>query len=61
MFLLVEYCRYGNLLSYVINARGRFVNEVDSVGNLSTSNQQNEEEITAGDANGENYISIENA
>ena len=57
--MLVEYCRYGNLLSYVINARGRFVNEVDSVGNLS--NQQNEEEITAGDANGKNYISIENA
>ena len=31
---MVEYCRYGNLLSYVIDARKRFVNQADSLGNL---------------------------
>ena len=34
LLLMVEYCRYGNLLSYVIDARKRFVNQVDSLGNL---------------------------
>ena len=34
LLLIVDYCCYGNLLSYVIDARKRFVNQADSLGNL---------------------------
>jgi len=34
LLLIVEYCRYGNLRSYLINNRTSFINQVDSFGNL---------------------------
>ena len=44
--VIVEYCRYGNLQSYVINARKRFVNQVDSQGNLIFLSQQEDVNTT---------------
>jgi hypothetical protein len=32
--VIVEYCRFGNLQSYLINHRNNFVNQVDKLGNL---------------------------
>ena len=45
MLIIVEYCRYGNLQSYVTNARNRFVNQVDSNGNLIQLRQDNGAEL----------------
>ena len=56
MFVLVEYCRYGNLLMYVINARGRFINQIDSAGNLLISSNQPQDTIL--NVASENYITI---
>ena len=56
MFVLVEYCRYGNLLMYVINARGRFINQIDSAGNLLISSNQQQDTIL--NVASENYITI---
>jgi hypothetical protein len=36
---MVEYCRYGNLLSFISSARKRFINQVDSLGNLIKENE----------------------
>lgn len=58
MFVLVEYCRYGNLLMYVINARGRFINQIDSAGNLLISSNQPQDTIL--NVASENYITIDN-
>ena len=35
VFVIVEYCRYGNLLSYLMAHRQNFVNEVGESGNLN--------------------------
>ncbi len=35
VFVIVEYCRYGNLLSYLMAHRQNFVNEVSESGNLN--------------------------
>ena len=32
--VIVEYCRYGNLLNHLIKRRNKFINEIDSLGNL---------------------------
>ena len=32
--MIVEYCRFGNLQTYLINHRNNFVNQVDKLGNL---------------------------
>ena len=34
LLLIVEYCRFGNLQSYLINHRSRFVNQLDQFGML---------------------------
>ncbi|XP_046456190.1 vascular endothelial growth factor receptor 2-like [Daphnia pulex] len=34
LFVIVEYCRFGNLQTYLINHRNNFVNQVDELGNL---------------------------
>ncbi|XP_046637844.1 vascular endothelial growth factor receptor 1-like isoform X2 [Daphnia pulicaria] len=34
LFVIVEYCRFGNLQTYLINHRNNFVNQVDKLGNL---------------------------
>ena len=45
--MIVEYCRYGNLHSYVIKAKNRFVNQVDSGGNLIQMEQDKIDKIMA--------------
>jgi hypothetical protein len=47
LFVIVEYCRYGNLQSYLINHRNNFVNQVDKLGNL-LSDAEMQEIHTAG-------------
>jgi hypothetical protein len=37
--VLIEYCRYGNLLSYLIKHRKSFVNQVNSEGYLVPMNE----------------------
>ena len=32
--MIVEYCRYGNLQTYLIKHRKNFINQVDEFGNL---------------------------
>ena len=62
VLVLVEYCRFGNLLSNVINARGRFINQVDSVGNLIINfDQQQQESISGRPINDtdDDYITVE--
>jgi hypothetical protein len=36
LLVIVEYCRFGNLQSFLINHRANFVNLVDEFGNLKT-------------------------
>lgn len=38
MLVIVEYCKYGDLQSYVTKSRNRFVNQVDSMGTLNSLN-----------------------
>ena len=47
LFVIVEYCRFGNLLSYLTAHRHNFVNQVDGLGNLLIDNL---EEIYRDDA-----------
>ena len=42
LFVIIEYCRYGNLLSYIIKNRHKFVNQVDSFGFLLPLNRNGE-------------------
>ena len=34
LLVIVEYCRYGNLQTYLIKHRKNFINQVDEFGNL---------------------------
>lgn len=34
LLIIIEYCRFGNLQSYLIKHRNSFVNQVDHFGNL---------------------------
>lgn len=36
--VIVEYCRFGNLQSYLIRHRNHFINQLDEFGNLKTQN-----------------------
>ena len=39
LLVIVEYCRFGNLQSFLINHRKNFVNLVDEFGNLKTQDE----------------------
>ncbi|XP_046640460.1 mast/stem cell growth factor receptor Kit-like isoform X4 [Daphnia pulicaria] len=39
LFVIVEYCRFGNLQTFLINHRNSFVNLVDEFGNLKTQHE----------------------
>ena len=34
LLMVVEYCKHGNLKSYLMNNRNNFINLIDSSGNL---------------------------
>ena len=34
LLMVVEYCKHGNLKSYLMNNRNNFINQIDSSGNL---------------------------
>ena len=36
LLIIVEYCQFGNLQSYLIKNRNSFINQVDEFGNLTT-------------------------
>ena len=36
--LIVEYCRFGDLRSFLVNSRNNFVNQVDEFGQLKVEN-----------------------
>lgn len=38
LLVIVEYCRFGNLQSYLIRHRNHFINQLDEFGNLKTQN-----------------------
>lgn len=38
--MIVEYCRYGNLRTFIINHRDTFINQVDDSGELIASDVQ---------------------
>jgi hypothetical protein len=40
--VIVEYCRFGNLQTYLINHRNNFVNQVDELGNLLSDAEMQE-------------------
>ena len=41
LLVLVEYCRFGNLQSYLVNHRSYFVNQVDEQGNFKKIYEEN--------------------
>jgi hypothetical protein len=34
LLVIVEYCRFGNLQTYLINHRNKFINQLDEFGNI---------------------------
>lgn len=52
LLLIVEYCRFGNLQSYLINHRSRFVNQLDQLGMLRPD--YSDDELTPEPAEEEN-------
>ncbi len=40
--MIVEYCRYGNLQTYLIKHRKNFINQVDEFGNLLSDAEMQE-------------------
>ncbi len=34
--VIVEYCRFGNLQTYLINHRNKFINQLDEFGNMQS-------------------------
>jgi hypothetical protein len=44
--VIVEYCRFGNLQTYLINHRNNFVNQVDELGNLFSDAEMQEKKTT---------------
>jgi hypothetical protein len=45
LFIIVEYCRFGNLQTYLVNSRNNFINQVDEFGELKAENGN---EVTSG-------------
>ncbi|XP_045034375.1 vascular endothelial growth factor receptor 1 isoform X5 [Daphnia magna] len=39
LLVIIDYCRYGNLQSYLIKRRNTFFNQLDEVGNLQLTNE----------------------
>ncbi|KAK4010278.1 hypothetical protein OUZ56_019424 [Daphnia magna] len=39
LLIIVEYCRFGNLQSYLVNHRSSFINLVDEFGNMRPNNE----------------------
>ena len=58
MLIIVEYCRYGNLQSYVTKARNRFVNQVDSHGNLIQFGQEDDQETESAHQPDDSYFVV---
>ena len=56
LFVIIEYCRYGNLLSYIIKNRHKFVNQVDSFGFLLPLNKNGECEKEESHSDTENEL-----
>lgn len=44
LLVIVEYCRFGNLQTYLVGHRQDFVNQVDEFGNLLTDAEMQEME-----------------
>lgn len=40
VLVIVEYCRFGNLQTYLINHRNSFINQVDELGNLTNDGEE---------------------
>ncbi len=38
LLVIVEYCRYGNLQTYLTHNRSSFINQVDEFGNMISDN-----------------------
>ena len=45
LLLIVEFCRYGNLGSYLTKNKDNFVNQVDKYGNLKRIDSLTEDEV----------------
>ena len=56
--IIVEYCRFGNLQSYVIKNRNNFINQVDEFGNIKTETSRKEESDDGPDVQQEIEISF---
>lgn len=39
LLLIIDYCRFGNLQSYLIKQRNKFLNQLDDFGNLNLPNE----------------------
>ena len=42
LFILVEYCPFGNLRTYLVTNRSSFVNLVDEFGNMNSFNNEHD-------------------
>ena len=40
VLVIVEYCRFGNLQTYLINHRNSYINQVDEFGNLTNDGEE---------------------
>lgn len=41
LLVIVEYCRFGNLQSYLINNRNGFINQIEDNGKLQSTSYTN--------------------
>ena len=57
MLIIVEYCQYGNLQNHVAKSRNRFINQVDSHGNLSRLNH-NSTTTESAQSDNDNYFVV---
>ena len=40
LLVIVEYCQFGNLQTYIFNQRSNFINLVDEFGNIRAENEE---------------------
>lgn len=44
--VIVEYCRFGNLQTFLINNRDKFINQLDELGNMKSSDSADNTSIS---------------
>jgi hypothetical protein len=46
IFIIIEFCPFGNLKSFLIKNRNKFINELNAIGNMLPENETGDVDIT---------------